>query len=194
LVFLASLAQENPVRYLHFDEVEKMLHLNADSGLPGSEIQGSEAWEAWIRARDAEVRGRIDRGIEDSISNLILYGTSFTPLPRVESIERAAYASGELRPATIARVQALTLVLVSGSKNDRVRFVRDFLARNGIGKDSDESYFTGNLRRFIAEQAAYQKRLPLSVRGWISPTNGTATTSTPCRLCNPLLCLRRSHS
>src|SRR5438445_12833337 len=75
------------IRYLRFEEVQETLRLNAGSGLPGSEIQESAAWNDWIRARDAEVRGRIDRGIEDSISNLILYGTSFTTLPRVDTVE-----------------------------------------------------------------------------------------------------------
>lgn len=157
--FFAALAGQNPVRYLRFDEVQETLRLNADSGLPGSEIQESEAWDTWIRARDGEVRGRIDRGIEDSISNLILYGTSFTSLPRVQSVEFAATESGELRPATIARIHALALALASTASNERVRFIRDFLARKGIGKNSEESYFTENLRRFIAEQAAYQKKL-----------------------------------
>ena len=114
---LAALAQEKPVRYLRFDEVEQTLRLHADSGLPGSEIRESEPWGAWIRARDAEVRGRIDRGIEDSISNLILYGTSFTSLPRVESAERAAQGSRELLPSTVARIHALTLALASPSSS-----------------------------------------------------------------------------
>jgi SAM-dependent methyltransferase len=156
---LAALAGQNAVRYLRFDEVQETLGLNADSGLPGSEIKESDAWEAWIRGRDGEVRGRIDRGIEDSISNLILYGTSFTSLPRVESVEEAATESGELRPVAIARLQALALAMASSAKNERVRFVRDFLARKGIGKDSEESYLTENLRRFVAEQAAYQNKL-----------------------------------
>jgi len=156
---LAALAAENPVRYLRFDEVRETLLLHADSGLPGSEIKGSEAWDAWIRARDAQVRGRIEGGVEDSISNLILYGTSFTSLPRVESVEFAATETGELRPAAVARIHSLALALASDAKNERVRFVRDFLARKGIGKNSEESYFRENLRRFIAEQAAYQQKL-----------------------------------
>lgn len=156
---LAALARENPVRYLRFEEVEQTLRLHADSGLPGSEIKAKGEWEAWIRARDGEVRLRIDRGMEDSISNLILYGTSFTSLPRVESVEKAAMESGELTPAVIARIHALELALASGRRNERVLFVRDFLARKGAGKDALESYFTENLRRFIAEQAAYQKKL-----------------------------------
>lgn len=150
------------VRYLRFEEVQETLRLNADSGIPGSEIAESAAWNAWIRARDADVRGRIDRGIEDSISNLILYGTSFMSLPRIESVERAASESGELTPATIARIHALAAALPSAGRNERVRFVRDFLARQKIAKNAEEQYFTQNLRRFIAEQAAYQKKLQQS--------------------------------
>ena len=156
---LATAAGEVHVRYLRFEEVQETLRLNADSGLPGSEIQESAGWDAWIRARDTEVRGRIDRGIEDSISNLLLFGTSFTSLPRVESVEQATSDSGELTSATLARVHALAIALPSSVKNERVRFVRDFLAREGIAKESVEKYFTENLRRFIAEQAAYQKKL-----------------------------------
>ncbi|HEY6944220.1 MAG TPA: hypothetical protein VI431_03700 [Candidatus Acidoferrum sp.] len=155
----ASAASENAVRYLRLDEVQETLRLNADSGLPGSDIQESTAWDTWIRAQDAEVRGRIDRGVEDSISNLILYGTSFTSLPRVESVERAVSDSGEFTPATSARIHALAIALSTSAKNERVRFVRDFLARKRIGKNSIESYFEENLRRFVAEQAAYQKKL-----------------------------------
>src|SRR5215470_8538504 len=131
LLSVAVLAQEahGPVRFLRFEEVQETLRLNADSGLPGSEITESAAWNAWIRAQDAEVRGRIDRGIEDSISNLILYGTSFTSLPRVESVERSASDSGELSAASVARVHALAVALSSGAKNERVSFVRDFLVR-----------------------------------------------------------------
>jgi SAM-dependent methyltransferase len=159
LVSFAAAASQVNVRYLRFDEVQETLRLNADSGLPGSDIQESAAWDAWIRARDTEVRGRIDRGIEDSVSNLILYGTSFTSLPRVESVERAASESGELTKATTDRIHALASALPSGATNERLRFVRQFLARKGIAKDSVEAYFQENLRRFVNEQAAYQKKL-----------------------------------
>src|SRR5437899_12805206 len=75
LLSFVTTSGEVHVRYLRFEEVQETLQINADSGLPGSEIQESSAWDGWIRARDAEVRRRIDRGIEDSITNLILYGT-----------------------------------------------------------------------------------------------------------------------
>src|SRR5262249_42253106 len=132
---LARGTGEASVRYLRFDEVQETLQLNANSGIAGSEIVEAPEWDTWIRARDAEVRGRIDRGIEDSISNLILYGTSFTSLPRVESVERAVSESGELTRGAAARIQALAVALPSPGKNERVRFVRDFLARKKIEKN-----------------------------------------------------------
>src|SRR5215475_10615336 len=130
-----------PVRFLRFEEVQETLRLNADSGLPGSEIKESVAWDNWIRARDGEVRGRIDAGIEDSISNLILYGTSFASLTRVENTEHAASDSGELSAATLARVHALVIAVTSGAKNERVSVVRDFLARKGIAGSAVEAFF-----------------------------------------------------
>src|SRR5215467_12096777 len=161
LLSVAVLAQEahGPVRFLRFEEVQETLRLNADSGLPGSEITESAAWNAWIRARDAEVRGRIDAGIEDSVSNLILYGTSFTSLPRVGSLELAASGSGELTSAALARLHALAIALSAGAKNERVSFVRDFLHRKGIAGNAVEASFRENLRRFVFEQAVYQEKL-----------------------------------
>src|SRR6266571_668340 len=138
IVFLsvAVSVSQVTIRYLRFEEVQETLRLNAESGLPGRQIQESTAWNDWIRARDAEVRGRIDRGIEDSISNLILYGTSFTTLPRVDSVEHAASEPVELTSATTARIHALAIALPNAARNERVRFVRNFLARKGIAKDS----------------------------------------------------------
>jgi len=156
---VAAAAGQVKARYLRFEEVQETLRLNADSGLPGSEIQESGAWDHWIRARDAEVRERIDRGIEDSISNLILYGTSFTAFPRVDSVERATSESGDISAATVARIHALAMALPASARNERVLFVRDFLARKGIPRNSVEAFLTENLTRFIAEQAEYQKKL-----------------------------------
>ena len=88
-------------------KLQKRLQLFADSGLPGSDIANSDAWDHWIREQDAQVRARIDRGFEDSISNLILYGTSYTNLPRLESPESAVTHGGQVSEAARARVHAL---------------------------------------------------------------------------------------
>src|SRR2546428_11581316 len=89
-------AAESVVRFLRFEEAAETLKLFADAGLSAGDFKDAAAWNDWVRARDVEVRARVDQGVEDSISNLILYGASYTNLPRLESAERAASETGEL--------------------------------------------------------------------------------------------------
>src|ERR1039458_9065778 len=68
------------VRYLPFDQVRDLIEEMVSAGapdVPAEEIKNAAAWDEWIHARDRAIRGRIDRGVEDSISNLILFGTSY---------------------------------------------------------------------------------------------------------------------
>lgn len=148
------LAQQPTRRFLRFAEVEEVL-----AGLAAPDIPEAAAWDQWIRAQDREVRGRIDRGVEDSISNLILYGTSYTRLPRLESAEEAASAQGELVEAARTRVRELALALAGSPDNERVRFVREFLMRRGVVGRAVEEYLVRNLLRFVSEQRGYQEKL-----------------------------------
>src|SRR6266568_3135696 len=152
-------ATEQVVRFLRFEEAAETLKLFADAGLSGGDFKDAAAWNDWVRGRDAEVRGRIDQGVEDSISNLILYGASYTNLPRLQSAESADSETGELTVAARARVHVLAVALPNAARNERLRFVREFLERKGIAEESVEAKLEENLRRLIAEQRAYQEKL-----------------------------------
>jgi hypothetical protein len=160
-VFLCSallFSAEKKASFLNFADVSETLQLFADSGLPGSDISDAAAWDKWIRAQDADVRARIDRGVEDSISNLILYGTSYTNLPRLAGSESAVAEDEKISEAARARIHALFLAVGASAPNERVAIVRDYLRRKGIAR-SAEKVLTENLGRFAAEQRAYQKKL-----------------------------------
>jgi hypothetical protein len=162
LVLLCStllFSTEKKGSFLSFAEVSETLRLFADSGLPGSDIADSTAWDRWIREQDAQVRARIDRGVEDSISNLILYGSSYTSLPRLESTESAVTEAGKISEAARARVHALVAAVGAAAPTERVRIVRDFLKRKVIARDGVEKFLTENLQRFAEEQRDYQKKL-----------------------------------
>jgi len=47
-----------------------------------SPAQRESMWPAWVAQRDADIRARVAAGDEDSVINLLLYGTSFTRRPR----------------------------------------------------------------------------------------------------------------
>jgi len=186
----AALCADSKVHYLGFGDAQETLRLFAGSGIPGTNITNSENWDLWIREQDAQVRGRIERGEEDSISNLILYGTSYTNLPRMESPESAVLPGGVVTEAAEARVHALSEALRRApAPNERLRIVLDFLKRKQIARDKQEQFLTENLRRFADEQRGYQRKLmeaeksgdvdqKLSTRGTLYESRGlSADTS-----------------
>lgn len=152
IVIGIAVADTSGVRFLRFDEVQEVLTLF-------DRPENASAWDTWVRQEDHDVRIRIDRGVEDSISNLILYGTSFTSLPRVESAETATAPSGELVAAARARVHAAALSLTHPGANERLQFARDFLLRRGVEPQATEAVLAFNLVRFSLEQRGYQEKL-----------------------------------
>ena len=64
------------------------------------------AFHGWARAQDADIRGRVARGDEDSLVNLWLFGTSFTDLPPARPRDVAMSGDG----ATLAQISDGRLV------------------------------------------------------------------------------------
>jgi hypothetical protein len=150
-------AQTEAARYLRWVEIEPLLPLFAAAGDKLPNLADASQWDAWIRQRDREVRSRIDRGVEDSISNLIVFGTSFTTLPRLASPEAAIDAAGDLTPVARRRVDAFVQAIRT-LDTERFRFVREFM-RGRVTGDKISAFVAGNLRRFAQEQSDYQRAL-----------------------------------
>jgi hypothetical protein len=161
-------AQQEFPRFLQFDEVRDIIAGFAAVGLADTGASDAGSWDAWIRARDRETRARVDRGFEDSISNFILYGTSFTTLPRVDSYEAALKPDGELSEATQARIHALAAALARPPMSERLRLAHEFVKKRLGDSSSSESaveiYFRENLKRFIQEQRGYQQDLQAAAK------------------------------
>src|SRR3974390_1578635 len=137
---VCGLGAAQDVRFLSFAEAQ-------DALAAFGRTEDASAWDAWVREQDREVRARIERGVEDSISNLVLFGTSFTRLPRLQSPEAAANSSGELVEAARARIRAAVAVLARQVENERLRFAREFLLARGIPPSKFETILEANLIR-----------------------------------------------
>src|SRR5258708_7891878 len=99
-------------------------------------------WLSWGKSRGAEIRERLSAGDEDTVVNLLLFGTSFTHEPRLTGAQLAklsadsAEASGG-EPATQFRalIQSRTRDLVNGMAepdgNERLLFARRVAERAG---------------------------------------------------------------
>ena len=157
-VVLASLvfARLDGVRYLHWTEIQPLLAGLTPSAEKPPDVSDSRQWDAWIRQHDAEIRGGIDRCLEDSISMLIIFGTSFTTQPRLANPAAAVTAAGDLTPATRIRMDAF----ISGLDqidDERFRSVLQFLRRRQIAQDELRPFLVGNLRRAALERGRTQQ-------------------------------------
>jgi hypothetical protein len=156
-LFSPPASAANSARFLTFDEASEIVTAFATSGAPTGDLPSAVSWPQWIKACDRDIRNRVDRGFEDSISNLILYGTTFTALPRI--------ASGEEPLAVRARVRDFITALARKPTNERLRFAANFLASHGVSGPAMQALLEANLSRFLAEQRVYQDTLASAAKG-----------------------------
>jgi len=180
---LSSQASKQKVVYLSYEEAQPVVSA-LDEILP-AELKGKNSaelistWPKWITHRDAEIRSRLALGDEDSLVNLLLFGTSYTKERRITPKEIAQIAQPENRPtaseqaailqvskALQARADDLIKGLVAPGSNDRLLFARRLLIeqrRNdpdtAPGRARLKAYLLASVLRVLNEQANYAKAL-----------------------------------
>jgi hypothetical protein len=102
------------------------------------------AWPGWVKQRDAEIRSRLEQGDEDSVTNFLMFGTSFTPEPRLtvaylkqlretnaDQPDSPANAESGLGTYLEMRAEDFVKALATPGKDERIEFARRVLARDG---------------------------------------------------------------
>jgi hypothetical protein len=151
------LAGSNPVRFLRATDVQAVTAALAAGPEKLPEFTDATEWDNWIRERDAVIRGRIDHGIEDSLSELILFGTSFPAPPKLAAAADAVNAAGDLTANARARLDAF-IQAVDRLDSERFRIVLEFLRRQRITQDELPAFLSGIVRRFALEEAGLKKK------------------------------------
>jgi hypothetical protein len=122
------------------------------------------SWPGWVSRHDREIRARLDRGDEDSVVNLLLFGITFTKRPRVtEKDAPPPGQSGALVDSALVqgRLTDLVAAVAAPGANDRLLFVRQVAERDGLdpataaGRDGLRRRIADNLRRVLTENDAY---------------------------------------
>jgi hypothetical protein len=133
------------------------------AGKPLPEIES--AWGAWVSRRNLEIRARLERGDEDSIVNFLLFGTTFTRLPR--AVNDSSRIGGAQRAAEIVRGRTADLVggIAAPGANERLVFVRELVERRGIdlatptGREQARTYFVDLIARVAGEIDSYARAI-----------------------------------
>ncbi len=194
-------AQDSPSRvaYIPYADARPIVEALTDELPAGlktmNEAQLPAAWPDWVKRRDAEIRARLAQGDEDSIVNLLLFGTSFTREPRITEKQLAQFAheanrssSGDSAAAArldrvlSARVDDLVRALAAPGNNERLAFARRIFEHKGcsvgtiVGRAGTKKFLLENLTRVLSEQAGYANALQ-SARQLGDPTEEFAERS-----------------
>src|SRR5579864_408847 len=169
------------VVYISFTAAKPVIEAFKDS-LPADLKGKSEAaiaaeWPQWVRQQDQAVRARLEKGDEDSLVNLLLYGTSFTKEPRITDelladAESEAKIKGQDSPKMKAlpvifktRVADLMAALSAPGNNERLQYMRRMLQARGYdvstpgGKNAVAKLLVTDLQRMRQEFTAYHKQM-----------------------------------
>jgi hypothetical protein len=174
--------------YISYTEAQPILEALSEE-LP-AELKGKGAeeikaeWPAWVARRDAEIRRRLIQGDEDSLVNLLLFGTSFTREPRITGNQviqlarvaaqhrlETSWASSSPEDSRLdkilkARINDLINGLAVPGNNERLLFAHQLVvskkgyhSATASGRNQIKKYLITSLERVLSEQTSYLKAL-----------------------------------
>ncbi len=145
------------------------------------------SWAAWVRVRDAEIRARVTAGEEESLVNLVLFGTSFTNQRRVtpadllagnpaSATDEAAREAGRQFGLLLRmRMDDFLRALAQPDGNERLAIARRLLQAKGF--DATDAGTHDAIRQYllalfvhISQQQAHYAELLATARALEDPT------------------------
>jgi len=138
------------ISYLTLEEARPVLDAFKDELPP--ELAGINTrsdvkrWSEWVRNSDLQIRARLEQGDEDSIVNLLLFGTSFTTQPRLteSQLQRLSRTGSRDNIQIYSEILRLRLddfsqSLSRSGNNERLQFARTYLSRKlGVSLATEE--------------------------------------------------------
>ena len=137
---------------------------SAPAELRGPSPDFERNWAAWMAQREAGIRSRIARGDEDSVVNLMLYGSTFTRRPRATPDALAASRPGmRLADVMDGRLQDLVEAVEAPAGDERVAFARHVIERQGLivgphSREATRAYLLALRSRVLEDNERYARR------------------------------------
>jgi hypothetical protein len=164
---IAARSQQSNVEFMSLDAAQPILKAFSNalpSGLPGT--PAPEAWSTWLRTEDANIRRRLDIGEEDTLTNLLRFGVTYTREYQIDRDDLARYGNSTLVNAFAEhRADDLVRALASPTANEGMMEMRAFLIRRGYSFKTPEDrarvkqYLLANLARMRDEFTQFREKL-----------------------------------
>ena len=167
-----SAAIHAQARFASYAEVRSTLTALADilpPDLKPAEASAAErAWTDWVGRQDRAIRSRLQRGDEETIVNWLMFGTTFTKLPRVllDSPGATADDAAQRTKLIAARAADLAAALALPGQDERRLFAQQLFAKQGYptGSGADRSRLLTHLNDLVASVIAERAELTREIQ------------------------------
>lgn len=168
LVFSLSMASQQPqAGFMPLDAAQPSLKAYVNE-LP-AKLHGTvdaASWSAWVKAEDSSIRRRLETGEEDTLTNLLRWGVTYTDEYQINREYLAKYGSSSLVDA-FAEKRATDLVraFASPGPNEGMQEMRAFLIQRGYSFKTPadrarvKKHLLDNLARMRDEFAQFREKL-----------------------------------
>jgi SAM-dependent methyltransferase len=128
---------------------------------PNTPAQLEALWPGWIAREDAAIRARVAEGDEDSIINLLFYGTTFTRQARISEQQLAGIVMRQREtgattfvasPVLKGRIDDFIAALAAPAGNERMQLARKVIERKGLTFASEAG--KARVRAYLEDRAA----------------------------------------
>jgi len=152
---------------------------NLPGGLRGQATLTPEKWAHWVHQADADIRARLDRGEEDTLTNLLRFGVSFTKEYRIDDEFLRKYGESSLVNSFAEnRANDLIRAMASLNPNEGIAHMRAFLEKKGfsfkmpVDRTKIKNYLLANLARMRGEMLRYTSQIRESNRSQLFQDRG----------------------
>jgi hypothetical protein len=161
-----ALAQSDfQTRFTSFQEAQPALQ-----GIPAAGTSEAAAartvtaatWPDWVQKHDREIRLRLVRGEEDTLTNFLRFGLNFSKQPAISNRQLVDYdKDAKVRETAAKRIDDLMAAMARPGENERIAHMRSFVETEGFSLQSPEAvsklkaYLLANLLRMRDEFVQY---------------------------------------
>jgi hypothetical protein len=156
-------------QFLTLREAAPVVHAmegNLPPALTASLPLSADTWTNWVHDEDAAIRARLDRGQEDTLTNLLRFGVTFTKEYRIDDAYLLKFGQSSLVNAFAEnRANDLIHAMATGTTNEGIEQMRVFLEKRGYSfrtpadRKKVKLYLLANLARMRDELIRYTSRV-----------------------------------
>jgi len=145
-----------PREFISFQTAQPALKAMSEAlppGLKAASPLDADRWSKWVQAEDRAIRERLDRGTEDTLTNLLRFGVTFTKEYRINDEYLVRYGQSSLVNAFADnRANDLIAALAAPNAPEGIADMRRFVENKGFSLKTRAE--RARLKKYLLENLA----------------------------------------